>query len=225
MRLLSILSIILGLPGFVVAISLPPYRAIGILAVVIALGCVFFWRVLNLPSWTIIESQRTLQIKRADGSLATLTKRTRMRANQKGLTEFIHRNIRADGSVGNFRLDSAPVSPGDVEMRAGEYIVHERFRKMRRWRSRDSSLTYELFNSYPESTEFTRHVPDYCTKKCRIEVRFPQGRPARSPRAYTGIGAETQQLSVPDLSRDGCTISWERKGLRPGRPYTVEWDW
>ena len=149
-----------------------------------------------------------------------------MRANHKGLTEFIHRNMRADGSLGNFKLDSVAVSSRNIKTRAGEYMVYERFDAMGLWKSRtSSSLSYELYNSYPTETEGTGYIPDYPTKKCIIEVHFPQKRTARNPRAYSGIGAETKELKKPVLSSNGRKIYWEGKNLKPGVYYDIEWNW
>jgi len=222
---LGILSLIIGLPGLCVALSLPAYRVVGVIAVITGGVLCFFWWLINLPSWTIIEIDRIIEIKEPDGSFATATKVTTMRANHKGLTEFTHRNIRADGTIENFRLDSATVPPSDVEKRASAYIVHERFKATRILEHRTSRLTYDLINSFPSSPEFTGYNPDYYTKKCKVEVHLPEGRTARKARAYSGVGAETKELNSPHLSSDGRTISWEGKRLRPGKLYTVEWDW
>lgn len=225
-NLLALLSIAIGLPGFIVALALPDYSGIGILALIIAFLLFVFWRIITSPLWTITELRSTIQIKKPDGSLATATKITKMKANHKGLTEFAHRNIRADGNIRNFKLHSARVPQRDIEIKAGEYIVHERFDKPTGlWQSRVSHLVYTLVKSYPANTEFTGYVPDYLTKKAIIEVHFPPARPARKPRAYCSTGAETEQLDSPELSADGLTISWEGKGLTPGKDYTIEWDW
>jgi len=222
---LAALSLIIGLPGFIAACSLG-YWGYGILALVIA-GLLWGFRwLLRLPTWTIIELKRTLKITRKNGSFAAFKKEMTIRANHKGITRFAYRNIRADGSINNFRLNSLPVSDSDIENRAGEFIVYERFNQPMRWRqARKSILEYNLLNSYPSSTESTTYAPDYPTKICKIEVILPRWRPARSPRAYMGIGAEIISLNNPSLSTDGRTINWEGKKLQPGKLYTVEWDW
>lgn len=184
-----------------------------------------FYRIITLPPWTIIEIHRIVNIKRTNGNLATATKNTIIKANQKGLTEFLHRNIRADGSIRNFKLGSNVVPVSDIEWRAGEYIVHERFKEMNRFGKRRSSITYELINSFPSKTEGTGYLPDYFTRKSKVDIHLPARRPARNPRAYVGLGAEHKNLHSPELSSDGRTISWEGKNLKPGKSYTVEWDW
>lgn len=216
---------LLGFVGFLVACSVPPYRIIAIIVVILAAILYVFYRIITLPPWTIIEIHRVIDIKRTNGSLATSTKNIIVRANQKGLTEFLHRNIRADGSIQNFKLGSKAVPESNLEWRAGEHIVHERFRATKRFEKRRSSLTYELINSFPSETESTGYLPDYTTRKCKIEIHLPTRRPARNPRAYVGLGAEHKNLHSPELSSDGCTISWEEKKLKPGKSYTVEWDW
>lgn len=225
-KIIEYFSYFLCFVGILVACSVPAYRILAIILVILAAMLYVFYRVFIGPSpWTIIETHRIVNIKKANGSLASATKNTTIRANQKGLTEFLHRNIRADGSIQNFKLGSRLVRKSDVEWRAGEYIIHERFPAMKRFEKRESSLSYELIKSFPSKVESTGYLPDYHTRKCKIEIYFPKRRSARNPRAYAGIGAETKNLNTPELSPDGRKISWEGKNLKPGKSYTVEWDW
>lgn len=224
-KILQYISYFLGFIGFLVACSLPPYRIIAIITIIFAVILYVVYRIITLPPWTIIEIHRIVNIKRSNGSLAIATKDTTIKANQKGLTEFLHRNIRADGSIQNFKFGSNVVPASDIEWRAGEYIVHERFKEMKRFGKRRSSLMYELINSFPSKTESTGYLPDYFTRKYKIDIHLPASKPARNPRAYVGLGAEHKNLYSPELSPDGRTISWEGKNLKPGKSYTVEWDW
>lgn len=219
------ISYFLGFIGFLVACSLPPYRIIAILAMVVAFIIYIVYWINTLPRWTIIEIHRVINIKRVNGSLAIATKNTIIRANHKGLTELLHRNIRADGSIRNFKFGSTIVPESDIQLRAKEYIIHERFDATKWFERRRSFLTYELIDSFPSKTEATGYIPDYFTRKCKIEVYFPARRPARNPRAYIGLGAERKNLRSPELSSDGRTIIWEGKNSEPGKIYTVEWDW
>ncbi len=223
--ILQIISLVLTLPGIIALFCLPGYQAFAVLAILVGLAFFIWWQLLNYPLWTVIEMLRMIEIKVADGSFATATKNARMRANHKGLTEYVHRRIRSDGDINNFQLHSKPVPLHDIQRRAGEYMVWERFPPMRIWQSRNSTLSYDLLNSFPTTHEFSGYIPDYHTKKVKIEVHFPLQRPARNARAYSGSGAETQELNPPELSSDGCVIIWERKNLKPGSYYRVEWDW
>lgn len=184
-----------------------------------------FWWILRMPPWTVIEMRRTLEIRTKNGNLASLTKRATLRANQQGLTGFMHRRIRADGSIRNFRFNSEPVPPGDIYQDAGEYTIYERFIPTRRWQKIESCLVYDLIDSFPTSPQCSIYHADYFTKKFILEIHFPVDRPARNPRAFSGYGAETEYFDSPTLSANGLTIHWERYKLKPGKFYTVEWDW
>ena len=219
------ISYFLAFISFLIVCSLPPYRIIAILAIIVAVILYIVYRLITLPPWTVIEIHRIVNIKRANGSRAIATKNTIIRANHEGLTEFLHRNIRADGPIGNFKLDSNVVPESDIKWRAGECIVHERFTAMKRFEKRRSSLTYELIDSFPSTTESTGYLPDYFTRECIVDIHLPARRTARNPRAYIGLGAEHKNLRSPELSPDGRTISWEGKNLKPGKSYTIEWDW
>ncbi len=224
-NILGIISIIMGIPGLWVSIGIETHREWGILAVAVAIILAILWWILNQPSWTIIEMMKELEIETQGSSLTTATITTKMRANHKGLTEFTHRNIRADGTINNFKLDSVKVVGTDKERRSQEHIVHERFKAMDFWKTRVSRLTYDLFNSFPNSTESTSYIPDYFTNKYIVEVHLPPSRPARNQKAYVGLGAEMKNLSTPHLSNNGLVIRWESERLKPGKYYTVEWDW
>jgi len=224
-KILPIIAVIIALPSFLGAIFSDTYRPIALLALLLVAVLVAVWWILTRPLWTILEFHRTVEIKKLNGSLANNTKKMIMRANHQGLTEFMHRNIRSDGSIGNFKLNSVRVRPSSIEKIAGEYIIHERFEPIGRWQSRSSCLTYNLINSYPKNTETSTYIPDYYTKQYRIEIYFPAKRPARNQRAYAGLGAETKELNRPSLSSDGTKILWEMKNLKPGKYYSVKWNW
>lgn len=168
---LGIIAIIIGLPSFLVACSLEGYRGYAVLAVIIAGILGLFWWLLRMPSWTIIEMRWTIKILTADGKSATFTSEAKVRSNQKGLTEYSHRRISADGSIQNFRFFSTPVPESDIQKIAGEYIVYQRFNSVRRWQTRDLCLAYDLIDSFTRSTESITCVPDYFTRKFSVELR------------------------------------------------------
>jgi len=224
---LLILSLIIGFPGFCVALSLPSYRVTGILIIIIG-GLIFLFRwIVNLPSWTIIEMHRTIEMQGTKGGsdYAVTTKRTTMRANHKGLTEFLHRHIQSDGTMGKFRFDSVAVPPDKIDVIAGEHMLHEVFSPMGLFQKRTSSLSYELYDSFPSTAEGAGYRPDYHTKLYSIEVSFTKKRPAKNPKAFSGLGAEIKDLSEPELSADGLKLTWKTKNLKPGQYYSIGWDW
>ncbi len=222
---LGIIAIIIGLPSFLAAFSLEGYRGYSILAITIAAILGLFWWILRMPSWTIIEMHWTLKILTTDGKSVAFTSEAKVRANQKGLTEYSHRRISADGSIRNFRLFSTPINKNDIQKIAGEYIVYDRFNSMRRWQKRNLCLSYDLIDSFTKSTESITCVPDYFTREFRIDLYFPIGRIPRNVKAYRGLGAEIHELTTPNCSPDGQKVTWEGHKLKPGQYYTIEWDW
>lgn len=226
---LALLSIILAIPGFILAAGIPPYNVIGWLCLSIALLLLLFWWILNLPPWTILQMEKTVNIKYSGRLQAIqkvqIIKKTKMRANHKGISEFNHRNIRSDGIIKVFRLGNKKVSNRDIEQRVREYYIHERFEPMRIWQTRESELIIEAENSYPGNKEFTSYRPDFRTKKAKVEINFPEQKPARQVRAFCCIGAETKELTTPTLSSNGLKCIWEGTDLLPGRDYFIEWNW
>lgn len=227
--ILALISILLAFPGFILVTGIPPYNVIGWLCLFIAFLLFIFWWVLNLPLWTILQMEKKVIIRYSGGLTSVqkvqLVKKTKMRANHKGISEFIHRNIRSDGTIKGFILNNSKVSSKDVVQRVGEYYIYERFKPMSIWQKKESELIIEAENTYPNSTEFTSYKPDFVTKKIRIEINFPDQKPARQVRAYCCIGAETKELITPTLSSDGLKCRWEGNDLRPGKDYFIEWHW
>ena len=211
------------------AMSIPPYTLIGYFLLFIALLAFIFWLILNSPMWTILQMEKLVDIKYSGGSRPVqrvqLTKKAKIRANHKGISEFVHRKIRSDGTIKGFRLGNKRVPSRDIVRRVGEYIVFERFEPMGIWQKRESELIINAEDTYPNSTEFTSYLPDYVTKKMKIEINFPVQKPARRVKAYCCIGAETKELTTPKLSTDGLKCTWEGTDLLPGRDYFLEWDW
>ena len=222
---LQYLAIVFALPGLLALVFIP-YQATAALAVVTGVVLYGAVKVINAPEWTVLEYHKLLDIKRPDGSLATLTKRTKLRPNHKGQTEFIHRNLRADGRFVNFRLANTPVDDNELRQEMGEYVIHERFgRALQAWEKIDSELSYDLVECFMKNCETSGYSPDYFTKMARFEIRLPDGRPARNPVATVRTGAKVRPVNPPELSPDGRRITWELKNLRPGRTYIISWDW
>lgn len=223
---LQYLSLIFGLPGFL-ALIFTPYQAVAFVSLLLGLLIYVFKKVLGAPPWTVLDYQKTLFIQRQDGSLATITKKTKLRPNHGGQTEFMHRNIRADGECYNFRFGSRPVPPDDVKRERGEYTVHERFGDiLPRRKPLGSELSYDLKNSYCNAEyESTSYTADYYTEKAKIEIYLSEGKPARNQKAMVRTGAPDTPLSKPNLSDDGRKITWEGKKLAAGRTYIISWNW
>lgn len=226
---LAVISIILAIPGFVLIAGIPPYNVIGALCLFIALLLFSFWWILNLPAWTILQMEKIVNIKYS-GRLqpiqkVQIIKKTKMRANHKGISEFNHRNIRTDGIIKGFKLGNKKVPNKDIQQRVGEHYIRERFEPMRIWQTRESELIIEVENTYPNSTEFTSYKPDFRTKKASMEINFPEQKPARRVRAYCCIGAEIKELTTPTLSSNGLKCTWKGTDLLPGMDYFIEWNW
>lgn len=226
---LVVISIILAIPGFILITGISPYNVIGALCLFIAVLLFVFWWIINLPAWTVLQIEKKVNI-RYSGRLqpiqkVQIIKKTKIRANHKGLSEFNHRNIRSDGIIKGFKLGNKKVPKKNIEHRVGEYIIYERFKPMGIWQTRESELIIETENAYPNSTEFTSYLPDFKTNKAKIEINFPKQKPARQVRAYCCIGAEVKELTTPILNTSGLKCTWEGTDLLPGRDYFVEWNW
>ena len=227
--ILTIIGVCLALPSFI-ALFCSPFKTAAILGIILGFVIIIFTfifrRHVTRPSWVLVEFHKTVQIKSRTGKLAKITVVSKIKANHRGLTEFIHRNIRSDGPIRGFYFNSNPVPASDITNKAKEYIVREKFsQEVRRGEILSSHLTYDLIDSYRQAHEFTGYMPDYFTAKAKIEIHFPKNRPVINARAYCGIGAEARDLNPPIISAGNTIVIWEGKKLKPGQRYMVEWDW
>lgn len=230
-----IVAIIVGIPSFLL-LFLTEQQLIGTLILVFALiiiaDLLYYFYDVRRPDFTIISYHKKLKILERDGTHARITLHQKLRANHKGLSEFIYRNIRADGEIRNFLVATGPYEKGagnPVEARkaAGDYIVRQSFPyRLRKWGSIEITLIFELFNSFRgPHREWTGYVVDYKTKVAKIEVYLPSDRPCLSAGGYCRTGAQQSEIEAPAISDRNVKIVWEHRNLQPPSNYIIKWNW
>ncbi|MCA1566376.1 MAG: hypothetical protein LC803_12205 [Acidobacteria bacterium] len=217
-------GIILGLPGFL-AYFVSPYA--GVAALCLALLAVFIWyqRQGNLSEFTVLEIEKTLTINTRDGSRATLQRSQTARSNHKGITEFWCRNISSDGSITNIRIDGDP--PHIQKTEAGDIQVCKRFQPaLSKGQKFNTVLTYDLLDSFSNPSEGLIHVVEAPTKRLRLIVILPHGKPARNVRASLRYGGNPHMnLPTPHASNNGLRMEMTVNKPVLGAEYCIDWDW
>lgn len=195
--------------------------AIVILVVVTGL----FWTkwYLDRPSFTILEVEKVLEIRDTKGKNATLLRIHSARCNHSGITEFWCRGISADGTISNIKIDDAP--PNEQRTDAGDIQVCKRFhRPLKRGQKFRMTLSYDLTDSFPLSSETLIHSVGSATNKLRMVVTLPEARKAKAARAFLRYGGEIhKELPLPKITNRRIEIEISR--LRLGSEYCLEWDW
>lgn len=224
--LLAWIGILIGLPGFLL-LFFSQHVVIASLLVAIGAGMLWVRWYINQPEFTLLLVEKILTINDVEGRTAVLLRCQEGVANQKGLTEFWCRNISADGPITNIRLDDRP--PHEVKREAGDTQVCKRFnRALEHGEQFSMKLSYDLTDSFPKSTEGMIHVVECKTKRLKMVVTLPGGRPATAARASLRYGGNPHmRLPQPRLTGQttGERIEMEIKSPRLGAEYCLEWDW
>lgn len=225
-RVLALIGVAIGIPGFLILFMSDQWvHGVLVLLLVCALGAWWFyawWRD-KLPVFTVLELAKKLTITTPDGRTATLTRTQKVRINHKGITEWWCRNISADGAISNINIDQ---HPPDVTINTGGTIqVCRRFPyPKQRGEEWESTLSYDIADSFIKPREELRHLVTFKTKKVTIEVELPRGC-NRADLRFTFGGEEAERLSDPELSNNNRTIKVEIKRPRIGGQYHVGWEW
>jgi hypothetical protein len=228
-RILAILGIILGLPGFLLLL-MSGYRAEAILSLGLGLTLIsapisITW-FLTRPPYTITSAKVTLSFLDNAIRRARLTKDYTIRPNQRYLTVLTFRNIAADGNIHSLRWNGQPIDPKWIREVLGEYEVTIHFPGPHQlWREFSGSLSYEATDAFNGREEGLVYAPDHPTKTATIMVEFPASRPCRATRAYRVEGAGQVPISAPSVLAKGLRFETTLKRPRPGTEYWFWWDW
>ncbi len=184
-----------------------------------------YFRMFRATLFTVMQAKVTVTILDRSGNRATFSKRMSIRANHKGLTQYIHRNLSADGSMQNFRVDRVTVQP---QKDAGDYLVYVNFpRPLNRGETLPTILDIDLTASFPSTTEWVTYLLTYPTKELTVEVNLPSDRPASKAEVYCLRGGEIEPVDTkPQLLDNNCRIVWTATDLRDlGWEYRIQWTW
>ncbi|HTY54575.1 MAG TPA: hypothetical protein VMB26_05220 [Candidatus Binataceae bacterium] len=217
---LAWLGIIIAIPGFLLLFASRDW-AIGIL-ILLLIGAFawFYWRS-HRPPFTIKQISKTLEIMSDSGDLARL-KRTQSAVANITATEFWCRNVGADGSIGNIRIDGQ--APDEIVHELGRQHVCKRFRHPLKPRERfNLEVEYELVDSFPGSTEGLLHICDVRCDQIELKVIFRPARQPRNPRLFARYSGTETELQKP--VQNGLTLQATIQRTRVGAEYELEWTW
>lgn len=228
-RIIAIASLLVGIIALGAIFILQQYWIAGGLVIVLLITAGGYWYIESMDLWTVIKFEQNLII-RDGGKHAELTKRITLRANHKGLAEYIHKGIRADGEITNFRYCTKdPVPKHHMSIIAGEYFIREPVGwgiHLNRWDRVESCLYWELKNCYPNQKEEGSAISaTYYTRHLVVTITLPKDKPAKDVRVIRKSPTEYMEPKKPELLDDNTIIKWEKKNIKPGTVYGIEWDW
>jgi len=186
--------------------------------------------------WLMEDLRSRVELLDAEGRLARVTRRTRLKALEPDLKTFVHA-IRADG-----RIEKVAVTPGrkvSEERVVGGLNVTQAFDPpFRLQETRDVVLTLEWVDAFRNQVEYVVDFVQFPRKgRTGLEVVFPSERPYRQYQALRGgAPGEAQGLAsglqeepnaiVEGQTEDGRpTLTWEIENPAHRARHRLVWEW
>jgi len=195
--------------------------ALAIIAIYLAL---FYVKITSAAIYTTRHAKIDYRFLDANAHLVKFTKTVRLRANHKGISQYVHRNLSADG-----RIEIRGVVPQSWEYKvqrvAGGTNVTVFFpRSLARGEEIEIELLADFIDSFPSPTESVTYLADYNVEQLTMTIHLDPQRPCTDVRAFRITGAESRPLQKPK-TQDGTLIELKLRNLQIGLEYCVEWDW
>jgi len=207
-RVLTIISIVIGLPAFLALFIANEHRLAAILtAIIVVLLILIRWwvkREEDRPQFTSLELRKVLKISSSDGRLATFERIERMKANFKGINEWWSRNMFQDGTVSDLTIDGT--QPDLIQKGRGGLSVCKRFnRTLEKGEEVTITLRWTLHDAFLASHESMIHTNRVNAKEIFMTIELP--RPCtRAEMRRTYGGDHGKLMTPPTLSMNNQKI-------------------
>jgi hypothetical protein len=169
--------------------------------------------------------KKTLEIVKADGSIARMRREQHIRVNYGQLSEIWCRNIVADGCIQNLLIDNNP--PDDQKRMGCLLSICKRFGTPL-FKGQETTIvwTYELRNSFPARTEALEHDVKQATRYLELTIVLPVSRPCRGASLHELIAGDPDKLLPnPVIDMRGTVIKAILKHPEKGRTIRLTWEW
>ena len=227
---LAILVTAVGLLGIIWSFNLAPVMLAACSLFVLAAGATILivrYVQSKRPEFTIADLQKILKIHDAGGRRATFERRMTATSNVDGLKEVWYRNVAADGTIGNIKIDGQDPAAGDVVVQLGLTDIRKSFdAPLKNGQQISVNVSYELRDSFLKDSEALIHVVNYKTKRLRLTVEFPADRPFKRA-VWTELygGARPHTIAEFRAAQDNYRLEVEMEDPKRGGNYELRWEW
>jgi hypothetical protein len=177
--------------------------------------------------YEVLEYESRLELLDKNGKRARFTKRQRVKYLQNHIIAY---QDQAWGN-GEILLDYR-CSPGRLVDRYQPghktYLLISLREAKRRGDEDEFNIQWEMREGFRRATELWETEISHRTRRLKVEVVFPEGRPPLRVwlvevlgRRRTPLGAEARRR----LADGRWLLSWEREGPRLNERYQLEWEW
>ena len=221
-QLIFYINVILIVFGVLVAL-LTDYVVIGLIFSISALILVYNQIRQNKSAFTIADLRKVLTIHNTGGSKATLTQTQMTTACHIDNSEYWFRNIRAIGSITNFRVNNG--DPAEQIKENGNYHVCMKLPpELKVINGSDLTLSYEYENAFTQTEGILSHVVDNDTRRLHLIVELPDGRSISSARFFCKHDGKEEAL-LPPVVTGQTKIEADIKNPKLDAEYCLQWNW
>jgi hypothetical protein len=229
---ISLVGLVGGLVGLVWSFKLTTSTQIIVSLAVLVLATVFLIVLFvqsRRPEFTIVSLDKKLVLQDVEGRRATFERKSREVAGFDGLRELWFRNIAADGTIENITVASIP---GSQETQTVKQLglIHIRVllnMPLKKGQEIETTLTYDILDSFVKPSEALIHVVNYRTRVLRIVIEFPAERPYRSAVLKEIFGGTTARIISLGMPEDNTRrrLGAEIENPKLGANYELRWEW
>lgn len=208
--------------GVLVAL-LTNFIAIGLIVAICAALLIFDQIRQNKSAFSIADLRKTLTVHDTCGKKATLTQTQMTTACHAGNSEYWFKNIRAIGSVSNFRVNNG--DPAEQRKENDSYQVCMKFPpELKVINGSGLTLTCQYEGAFTHNEGMLSHVVDDDTQRLHMTVELPSGRTVATARFFCIQNGKEEALLPPVVSGQ-TKIDAEMQNPKRGAEYCLHWNW
>lgn len=202
---------------------LTPFPIVGLIIAICAALLILDQIRHNKSTFAIADLKKILIVHDTGGSKATLTQTQMTTACHSGNSEYWFRNIRAIGSIGNFKINSN--NPDDQRKENDSYHVCMRIPpELKLMDGSNLTLTCEYQDAFTQSEGTLSHTVDDDTQHLHMAVQLPEGREVATARFFCKYNDREEAL-LPPVVTGKTKIEADVDNPRLGAEYCLQWHW
>lgn len=221
-QMIFYINVLIIVFGALVAL-LTPFFVVGLIFVLCAALLILDQFRQNRFAFTISDLKKILTVHDDGGNKATLTQIQKTTACHVDNSEYWFKNIRAIGSISNFRINDG--QPDDQQKENGNYHVCMRIPpELKLINGADLTLTCEYQDAFTQSEGTLSHVIDDDTQHLHMTVQLPEGRTVSTARFFCKHDGKEEAL-LPPVITGQTKIAADVKHPKLGAEYCLQWNW
>lgn len=221
-QLIFYINAIIVVFGVLVAL-LTNYVVLGLIFAICAALLVYDQIRQNKSAFSIADLRKILTVHDTGGNKATLTQIQMTTACHVDNTEYWFKNIRAIGSISNFRVNDS--EPAEQKKENESYQICMKLPpELKIINGSDLTLSYQYEDAFTQTEGVLSHVIDNDTRRLYLVVELPEGRAISSARFFCKHNGEEEAL-LPPVVTGQTRIEADINNPQLGAEYCLQWNW